>query len=759
MQISVLINILFLRAFIANSSEIGINLDTSLELNNENSPCSRSSENVVANENQFASNSYDQSATKKHNEPHIYLADVCKAISYSYSIYKRLEASFYPYFYYSSSTKCITMNAKGFNSHVDYFYSVHYSFYCCKTRTFEVKNAFVNSAMLQMAVNLLCYNEGEMLIFDNCVFDSVFKLNTGYYLKHLQTIEVLSCDLNQNLIKFLNFFKYSFALPDENDCPENSSKKNQSVSKKCKLEIVECFLKKDSLIKILENYNDILECVILKDCFFTLDFITKETLNLRNLRVVRIIHCSLYETILARLLKIFPSKLEILELSYLCVNDVREDYISFGWSINLDFANLQITQHFPNIKILIVKENRITNFSIKDFKKLEVIETVDFVCNGIDLHLSLASLLELNVTNFNDPTKLFTFLQLFKEKELVIDCRHPITICKEELITSASFAYIKLDLSLYEDAVFASFIDSMKQHAEKTVKSIKFENFPYPAMILRMNHVLRLLPHISSISIKVNRINYSEESVIREFKAMGQFHNVENLAIEYVGSKSFLSATQEFIFQTLTKFPKLKRLQIITNGFSVVDEYFTNELKIEKLHFPGLQNIEIIFENYIFSINHVILLLQQNDICKLSLQALNGFCYDDKLFGTFSNNSVKSLSIRITERNMIFYKEFIQKLIRLETLQLNYSCFCTCSIFEENSSIQSVIFCYDTRISIKDFDFNSFFSSLTKYSNLSKVYIKCLDDSQYMQITEAFKKSFAVGSVKLILFFQSFCVE
>ena len=54
-------------------------------------------------------------------------------------------------------------------------------------------------------------------------------------------------------------------------------------------------------------------------------------------------------------------------------------------------------------------------------------------------------------------------------------------------------------------------------------------------MFLRINHALKSLPHIPSISSKVNTINYSEE-----FEKMEQFQNVEDLAIEYFGNKRFL---------------------------------------------------------------------------------------------------------------------------------------------------------------------------------------------------------------------------
>ena len=220
----------------------------------------------------------------------------------------------------------------------------------------------------------------EELIIKNCklTFDSVQNVSFG-----IKKLEISYCSLP----KCFNQFLYHFQLLEEfvfNNCilPSQNFGRTFSTNVK-KLKIINCLHVQNMLNAILFHSKDTLEELTFDHFYFTSQFVLHNNFKLEKLHTARITYCALNEKILKKTLSLFPSSLQALELSHLCINSSVDNYQLYGEYLILDFSYLNV-ERFRHLKNLAVKENNISKFRFENFEDLEEFEC-DKLLNAYDL--------------------------------------------------------------------------------------------------------------------------------------------------------------------------------------------------------------------------------------------------------------------------------------------------------------------------------------------------------------------------------------
>ena len=729
-----------------------------------------------------------------------FFTNFSKFLSTASHVQKQYLHIYQPSYYYDVHSKCLFLNLHNCQSDNKYFVESHFTFLSLRFKTIVCNNFFVDDDILNVLNNLIRNSLLlPQLVFQNCGFPkctasvkkiisvklisyklSVPLLNglesifvglkslsidscllslidsfSHFHFKNLEKFELVSCDLDERSLEF--FFKSCkstlLTLTFDNCLfPKTFRIAPEIFPDKLKTtRIISCKINEDVIPKVLLYFKDSLECWTMHDIYLFSSIEFPIGLKLKNLCTLRIIRSAMNTQILCNIFSILPTTLNALELSFIFLSYPDREFIVYSSYLKLDFSQLEIARRFPHLQNLIIMKNSSKKLNLNDFQTLTEIGTCRKLHKSDILH-NLAALSNLKKISCLHPVEDVEIINKCAKRNVIIDCAAPFNVGKCHLMNLpnviSTFTNISFPLGQFADNEFNELIQVSTQNTQQ-IRKIHIRHVRNMEDLFKINRILHSLPRIYSIAISFELTLPNECIIIEIFNKMKIYENIKKFTMVLYSSKSHPSEW-ELVFQFIKKFPNLQ--SFILKAKYLQDEGIVEKLNNEKLLFPYLQQIEVIFINS-SGINHLLWFLDNTNIKKLSIKSNDFLKYNDGMLNEFSNTSLEELLIWIhSQKERHLFKSLVKKLPKLKTLILYYSGISFDDVFEENQSVQKI---YLLRSYI---DYSPVFKAIKRYKNLNEIHIYYLSDYLCRNAMQAFNKHFQGTTVKL-LFSKKFAFE
>ena len=509
------------------------------------------------------------------------------------------------------------------------------------------------------------------------------------------------------------------------------------------------------IVDILHSCQDAIEVLIFDHGYFLTDFTLDLSLNLKELRTVKIIHCSLNGMILKNILNIFPKSLQTLELTGLYRRSKNYNYLYIGNYLKLDFSYLDTYERFPSLKRISIKENEVKGFSWYLFEDLEEIDANNFALGSHtisheEMFNRLSNLKNLKVIKSKFYAYFTKWLQYFEEKNIILDCKEPLHIEKHHLqkisLILSTCTRISFFMYVFDESNIN--FDTVVQDKEcRQLSTVKFGHIKNINHIYLMNSFLRRFQSINKMEIFFYNTKVTEEDINLAFSNVEPYVNIEEISFTW-GLMDTISTVIQFIVQVLKRLPSLKSISF-ESFFPEDNEMIFARLTEENMSFPMLQKINIAPFLTCNNFNPFFWPLQNASVKELNIESYYSVCTESELLENFTNNTLEKLSIGGEFIDCEpFIKRIFEKITNLKKLTIERK-HRAISLFENNPTIQKFAF---LRTNPKAKCCEYIFKVLKTFKELQCVYLKFDDESRFEEIGKIFNKYFKDTSVELIFF-------